>query len=175
MRPNAMEDASERAAAWRCWLQTTTAVVAMLLLVQFATGLLLAFYYVPSADHAHTTVSFIEKVLPAGSWIRALHHHGSQWLPLFLFLHLVELFRRRAYKLNPCGWVGAVVVLALVMSGAATGYSLPWDVRAFFSTRVAEGIVKACLLWAGSHARGCSVPTKSQRLPFLGFLCFTFW
>lgn len=137
---------------WRRWVWTTTGIVLILLLVQFITGLLLAFYYVPSADHAHTTVSFIEKALPAGSWIRALHHHGSQWLPLFLFLHLLELFWRGAYRTRAARWIAAVVLLGLVMAAGATGYSLPWDLRAFFSTRVAEGIVNGLPL-VGSSAR----------------------
>ena len=137
---------------WRRWIFATAGIVLMLLLVQFLTGLLLAFYYVPSVDHAHTTVSFIEKALPAGSWIRALHHHGSQWLPLFLFLHIAELFWRKAYRTQVNHWLAAVVLLALVMAGGATGYSLPWDVRAFFSTRVAEGIVNGLPL-VGSGAR----------------------
>ena len=137
---------------WRCWVWTTTGIVLMLLLIQFFTGLLLAFYYVPAADHAHTTVSFIEKVLPAGSWIRALHHHGSQLLPLFLFLHLVELFWRATYETRPTRWIAAVVLLALVFAAGATGYSLPWDVRAFFSTRVAEGLVTGLPL-IGNGAR----------------------
>ena len=124
----------------------------MLLAVQFITGLLLAFYYVPSADHAHTTVSFIEKVLPSGSWIRALHHHGSQWLPLFLFLHIVEHFWREAYRTQKARWLAAVILLALVMAAGATGYSLPWDARAFFSTRIAEGLVNGLPL-IGSSAR----------------------
>jgi len=112
----------------------------MLLLVQLATGALLAFYYVPALDHAHPSVSFIEKVLPAGSWVRALHHHGSQWLPVFLFIYVVELFWRRAYVFHRGRWRTAVILLALVFAAAATGYSLPWDARAFFSTRVAQGI-----------------------------------
>lgn len=152
-RPKPLADASDGgASSWRCWVWTTTGVVLMLLFVQLFTGLLLAFYYVPSADHAHTTVSFIEKALPSGSWIRSLHHHGSQWLAAFLFLHLVELFWRGAYRTKATRWVGAVVLLALVLAAGATGYSLPWDVRAFFSTRVAEGIVNGLPL-VGTRAR----------------------
>ena len=45
----------------RAWLQTLTGIVAVLLAVQFLTGVLLAFYYVPSLDHAYTTVSYVEK------------------------------------------------------------------------------------------------------------------
>jgi ubiquinol-cytochrome c reductase cytochrome b subunit len=124
----------------------------MLLFVQLATGLLLAFYYAPTIDHAHASVSFIEKVLAAGSWVRALHHYGSQWLPVFLFIYVIELFWRRAYSLRRPRWLTAVVLLALVFAGAATGYSLPWDARAFFSTRVAQGIAGGLPL-AGSVAR----------------------
>src|SRR5262252_10809750 len=74
------------------WLKTTTGVVLTLLAVQLLTGTLLAFYYVPSVDHAYTTVSFIEKGLSSGSWLRSLHHYGSQWLSLFVFVHVVRLF-----------------------------------------------------------------------------------
>lgn len=123
------------------WLKSTGGVVLMLLVVQFATGCFLAFYYVPSVDHAHTTVSFIEKVLSSGAWLRSLHHYGSQWLPLFVFLHLIQLLSREAYRFRRAHWVAAVVLLALVMAAGGTGYSLPWDARAFFSTRVAEGLV----------------------------------
>lgn len=134
------------------WLNTTGGVVAVLLLVQFLTGILLAFYYVPSVDHAHTTVSYIEKVVSSGSWLRSLHHYGSQWLALFVFLHVVRLFLTKAYVDRTVAWVAAVVMLGLVMAAAGTGYSLPWDARAFFSTRVAEGLMSGLPL-IGRNAR----------------------
>lgn len=123
------------------WLDTTSGIVAVLLAVQFLTGILLAFYYVPSVDHAYTTVAFIEKVLSSGAWIRALHHYGSQWLTLFVFLHVLRLFWSKAYVDRNRQWIASVVLLGLVMAGGGTGYSLPWDARAFFSTRVAEGLM----------------------------------
>ena len=122
------------------WARTTAGAVVILLATQLITGVLLAFYYVPSAESAHTTASFIEKVLPAGSWLRALHHYGSQWLTLALVLHLAQMFWRATYRRRPVGWMASVLLLMLVLSGGATGYSLPWDARAFFGTRVAEGI-----------------------------------
>lgn len=113
----------------------------ILLLGQFLTGVLLSFIYVPTTDHAYTTVSFIEKALSSGSWIRSVHHFGSQWLSLLLFVHVVQLFLERRYERNVSHWIFAVLLLACVMAEGATGYSLPWDARAFFSTRVAEGLV----------------------------------
>src|SRR5690242_10276981 len=146
------ESVSHDSRVWAPWLQTTGGIVAVLLLVQLLTGVLLAFYYVPSVDHAHTTVSFIEKVVSSGSWIRSLHHYGSQWLPFFLFLHLIRLRLCEAYKCHRVQWLIAIVLLALVMAAGATGYSLPWDARAFFSTRVAEGLM-AGLPLVGRNAR----------------------
>jgi len=134
------------------WLQTTTGIVVVLLLVQFLTGVLLAFYYVPSVDHAYTTVSYIEKVVSSGSWIRSLHHYGSQWLTIFVFIHVMRLFWDRAYALNRIQWIAAILLLGLVVSAGGTGYSLPWDARAFFSTRVAEGLMGG-LPFAGPMAR----------------------
>lgn len=136
----------------RAWLQTTAGIVVVLLLVQFLTGLLLAFYYVPSVDHAYTTVSYIEKVVSSGSWIRSLHHYGSQWLTLFVFLHVIQLFLFESYAFARVHWIAAVLLLGLIMAAGGTGYSLPWDARAFFSTRVAEGLM-AGLPFAGRNAR----------------------
>ena len=143
---------NQKSAEIRGWFDTTAGVLAVLLLVQFLTGILLAFYYVPSVDHAHTTVSYIEKVVSSGSWLRSLHHYGSQWLALFAFLHLVRLFWSGAYVERRVHWIAAVLLLMLVMAGAGTGYSLPWDARAFFSTRVAEGLMSGLPL-AGQNAR----------------------
>jgi ubiquinol-cytochrome c reductase cytochrome b subunit len=136
----------------RVWLQTTGAIVGILLLVQFVTGTLMAFYYVPSVDHAHTTVSYIEKVVSSGSWLRSLHHYGSQWLSVFIFIHVIRLFLDRAYTSNRTQWIVAILLLGLVMAAGGTGYSLPWDARAFFSTRIAEGLM-AGLPLVGRMAR----------------------
>jgi ubiquinol-cytochrome c reductase cytochrome b subunit len=136
----------------RPWLQTTGGIVAILLLTQFCTGVLLAFYYVPSVDHAYTTVSYIEKVVSSGSWLRAVHHYGSQWLAVFSFLHVVQLFATRAYESHRVQWIASILLLGLIMAAGGTGYSLPWDARAFFSTRVAEGLMGGLPL-AGRMAR----------------------
>ena len=136
-----MTQAPENAIGIRAWAGTTGGIVAILLLVQFLTGVLLAFYYVPSVDHAHATVSYIEKVVSSGSWIRSLHHYGSQWLTLFAFIYVIQLLLTKAYVDRRSQWIAGVVILGFVMAAGGTGYSLPWDARAFFSTRVAEGLL----------------------------------
>ena len=143
---------SENLSGFRAWAHVTGAIVAVLLLVQFLTGVLLAFYYVPSVDHAYTTVAYVEKVVSSGSWIRSLHHYGSQWLTFFAFIHVIQLFLTKAYVARRVQWIVAVLLLGLMLAGGGTGYSLPWDARAFFSTRIAEGLV-AGLPFAGGMGR----------------------
>lgn len=140
------------AAGFEAWLRTTAGIVAMLLMLQLITGALLTFFYVPSTVSAYATVAFIEKVLPTGSWLRSLHAYGSAWLTLFLLLHLMQQLWRKSYHRRPVTWFASVVLLALVIANGATGYSLPWDARALFSTNIGEGIIGALPL-VGEPAR----------------------
>src|ERR1051326_4819027 len=107
----------------RPWLQATGGMVAVLVPAQFLTGVLLAFYYVPSVDHAYTTVSYIEKVVSSGSWLRSVHHYGSQWLAVFIFLHVIQLFATRAYVAQRVQWMASILLLVFIMAAAGTGYS----------------------------------------------------
>ena len=122
------------------WARTTSGIVWLLVFTQLLTGVLLAFHYVPSTAHAHATVAFIDKTLATGAWVRALHFHGSQWLALALVLHLARMFWDGSYVRKPVGWTACIALLALTLAGGATGFSLPWDARAFFSTRVLASV-----------------------------------
>jgi ubiquinol-cytochrome c reductase cytochrome b subunit len=159
----------EPSAGLEAWARTTAGIVAMLVLVQAVTGVLLAFYYVPSAESAHTTVAYIEKVLPNGSWLRALHHYGSQWLTLFLVLHLAQMFWHAGYRRRPAAWMACLLLLLLILSNGATGYSLPWDARAFFGTRVAEGLAGGLPLIGATARRWLLGGTEISALTLVRF------
>jgi ubiquinol-cytochrome c reductase cytochrome b subunit len=104
---------------------------------QVITGIFLALYYVPSADHAHTTVSYITKAVTAGSFLRSLHAYGSSAMVIVLLLHLSQTYIHGAYKgRRELLWLSGCVLFALVMGMAFTGYLLPWDQRAYFATAV---------------------------------------
>jgi ubiquinol-cytochrome c reductase cytochrome b subunit len=104
---------------------------------QIITGIFLALYYVPSADHAHTTVSYITKAVTAGSFLRSLHAYGSSAMVIVLLLHLSQTYIYGAYKgRRELLWLSGCVLFALVMGMAFTGYLLPWDQRAYFATAV---------------------------------------
>lgn len=104
---------------------------------QVITGVFLALYYVPSADHAHTTVAYITKAVTAGSFLRSLHAYGSSAMVVVLLLHLSQTYMYGAYKgKREILWLSGCVLFALILGMAFTGYLLPWDQRAYFATAV---------------------------------------
>jgi ubiquinol-cytochrome c reductase cytochrome b subunit len=111
-------------------------------LSQVITGIFLALYYVPSADHAHTTVAYITKVVTAGSFLRSLHAYGASAMVIVLLLHLSQTYVYGAYKgRRELLWISGCALFGLVMGMAFTGYLLPWDQRAYFATAVGTNAI----------------------------------
>jgi ubiquinol-cytochrome c reductase cytochrome b subunit len=111
-------------------------------LSQIITGIFLALYYVPSADHAHTTVAYITKVVTAGSFLRSLHSYGASAMVIVLLLHLSQTYIYGAYKgRRELLWISGCALFGLVLGMAFTGYLLPWDQRAYFATAVGTNAI----------------------------------
>src|ERR1700682_3868967 len=109
---------------------------------QVITGIFLALYYVPSADHAHTTVAYITKAVTAGSFLRSLHAYGASAMVVVLFLHLSQTYIYGSYKgRRELLWLSGCALFGLVLAMAFTGYLLPWDQRAYFATAVGTNAV----------------------------------
>src|SRR6201996_3064903 len=66
------------------WAYVFGSGLLFLFVSQIITGVFLAMYYVASADHAHTVVSYIVKVVTAGSFIRSIHAYGSSAIIILL-------------------------------------------------------------------------------------------
>jgi ubiquinol-cytochrome c reductase cytochrome b subunit len=109
---------------------------------QVITGVFLALYYVPSADHAHTTVAYITKAVTAGSFLRSLHAYGASAMIVVMFLHLSQTYIYGSYKgRRELLWLSGCVLFGLVLGMTFTGYLLPWDQRAYFATAVGTNAV----------------------------------
>jgi ubiquinol-cytochrome c reductase cytochrome b subunit len=116
---------------------------------QVITGIFLVLYYVPSADHAHTTVAYITKAVTAGSFLRSLHAYGASAMVVVLFLHLSQTYIYGSYKgRRELLWLSGCVLFGLVLTMAFTGYLLPWDQRAYFATAVGTNAVSE-IPWIG--------------------------
>src|ERR1700680_1440496 len=120
---------------------------------QVITGIFLALYYVPSADHAHTTVAYITKAITAGSFLRSLHAYGASAMVVVLFLHLSQTYFYGSLKgRRELLWLSGCALFGLVLAMAFTGYLLPWDQRAYFATAVGTNAVSE-IPWIGESVK----------------------
>jgi len=98
------------------WAYVFGSVLVFLFLLQIITGIFLTMYYVPSADHAHTSVAYIQKVVPGGAIIRGLHAYGASAMVIFLFVHLIQTFLFGSYKgKRELLWGVGVVMILIVL------------------------------------------------------------
>lgn len=72
------------------WLHTFGSATLFLLLVQAITGVFLAFYYVPSPEHAYESVRLITSELAFGRIVRGVHGWGASLVVVFIGLHLLR-------------------------------------------------------------------------------------
>lgn len=109
----------------------------LLYILLAVTGITMLFFYVPSVDHAFSTVEYITFDLPLGNLIRSIHHWSANLMIVFISLHMLRVFIYGAYK-NPreFNWVTGVVLFGITLAFGFTGYLLPWDQKAYWATKV---------------------------------------
>jgi quinol-cytochrome oxidoreductase complex cytochrome b subunit len=123
------------------WLYTLGSATLFVAGLQIATGILLTIYYVPTPDHAYDSVNYITSQVPAGWFIRGLHHWGASAMVVLTALHMLRVFFYGAYKYpREVTWLSGVFLLLIVIGFGFTGSLLPWDQKAYWATTVGTRI-----------------------------------
>lgn len=119
------------------WHQVFGSVALFALLTQFGTGLLLAINYAPQPGDAWASLQYIVNEVTAGRLMRGLHHFGASLAVIIVVLHMIQVIIWGAYKKpREATWLVGVVLLLMTLAFGLTGYLLPWDNRAYWSTVV---------------------------------------
>jgi len=112
-----------------------------LFFLQVGTGILLLFYYRPSAGEAYESVQFLMSEVEFGWLIRSIHAWGANLMIFTVFIHLFSVLLMKAYRPpREISWVSGVFLLFLALGLGFTGYLLPWNELSFFATRVGTEI-----------------------------------
>src|SRR2546422_845396 len=124
------------------WAYIFGSCLLFIFIMQAITGMLLMFYYIPSADHAYASTQFIIHEVDYGWFILSYHFWGSSAMVVMVFAHMSQVFLWGAYK-NPREmiWLVGLVLFVIVMAFGFTGYLLPWDQRAYWATTVGVEIM----------------------------------
>jgi cytochrome b6 len=113
-------------------------------LVQIVTGLLLLFYYQPTPEAAHSSVELIDKQVPFGALTRSVHAWSANALILVVFIHMFSVFFMKSYRTpRRTLWLTGIMLLLVTLGFGFTGYLLPWDITAYFATRIGTEIPRA--------------------------------
>jgi len=118
-------------------------------LILLVTGLLEMYFYIPSPEHAATSVETITTLVPFGNLIRNLHFWSAQLLLVTMTVHLLRVALTGAYarprRFNFLLGLGLLVVILLL---DFTGYILRWDVGIRWALVVGTNLLKT-VPWIG--------------------------
>ena len=117
-------------------------VALFLFVVQVATGILLLMYYQPGEKTAYESIRFIVVKVKFGWLIRSIHSWAANLFVLSIFIHMFSVFFTKAFrKPRELTWYSGFVLFALALGLGFSGYLLPWNMLAFFATKVGTTIV----------------------------------
>jgi len=119
-------------------------VLLFIFALQVVTGILLLVYYVPDADKAFKSVTYIMNNVPYGWLIRMCHAVGSNMMVMVLLLHMLSVLCMGSYKSpREFNWLTGFILFTLVQGISLTGYLLPWSQLSFWATTVATNSANA--------------------------------
>jgi quinol-cytochrome oxidoreductase complex cytochrome b subunit len=116
------------------WKHALGSITYLLFAVLVVTGVLLSFYYRPSAQEAYPSIQHIVSNVPFGWLIRDVHVWSASLIVVVVLAHLARVFFDVAYKPpRETNWLIGILLLIVVMAFGATGYLLPWDQWAYWT------------------------------------------
>lgn len=109
-----------------------------------ATGVLLMFYYKPSAADAYDSIKDLHYVVPTGRFVRNIHRWTAHLMVFAVLAHMARVFYTAAYKRSrQFNWVVGILLLALTLGLSFTGYLLPWDQLAYWAVTIGANIAQS--------------------------------
>jgi ubiquinol-cytochrome c reductase cytochrome b subunit len=114
------------------------------LLIQIATGIVLAMQYTPNAALAFNSVERIMRDVNSGWLLRYVHAVGASMFFLVVYIHIFRGLYYGSYKAprEMLWWLGLVILL-LMMATAFMGYVLPWGQMSFWGATVITSLFSA--------------------------------
>jgi quinol-cytochrome oxidoreductase complex cytochrome b subunit len=114
-----------------------------LFLVETITGLLLMFYYRPTAEYAYHDIVYLRADMALGT-MREIHRWGAHAMVITIWLHMMRVFLTGAYKPpREFNWGVGVILLKITLLLSFTGYLLPWDQLAVWAITVGTNMARA--------------------------------
>jgi quinol-cytochrome oxidoreductase complex cytochrome b subunit len=123
---------------------TFGAMLALCLVVQIVTGIVLAMHYIPHVNFAFASVQRIERDVPFGWLIQNMHAVGASMFFLAVYIHMFRGLYYGSYKApRELLWILGCLIYALMVATGFLGYTLPWGQMSFWGATVITNILGA--------------------------------
>ncbi len=107
-------------------------ILALCLVIQIATGVILAMHYIPNVDLAFNSVERIMRDVNYGWLVRYMHANGASMMFIAVYIHMLRGLYYGSYKApREMIWILGVVIYLLMMATGFLGYTLPWGQMSF--------------------------------------------
>jgi len=142
----------------------------VLILLLFATGILMMFVYEPSPDAAYDSITSLQNDVLFGRLVRNIHHWSANLLVGIVLLHLLRVFLTGGYHgPRQFNWVVGLSLMLFVLVANFTGYLLPWDQLSYWAITISTAML-AYVPWIGEWlqelARGGTEITSTTLIGF---------
>nr|AAQ84725.1 cytochrome b [Phasianus versicolor] len=117
-------------------------LLAMCLITQILTGLLLAMHYTADTSLAFSSVAHTCRNVQYGWLIRNLHANGASFFFICIFLHIGRGLCYGSYLYKET-WNTGVILLLTLMATAFVGYVLPWGQMSFWGATIITNLFSA--------------------------------
>ncbi|MEM5786703.1 MAG: cytochrome b N-terminal domain-containing protein [Syntrophobacteraceae bacterium] len=106
------------------------------------TGLLLAVYYLPTAEGARAGIHDLDHVIPFGKLVRSVHYWGGQLMVVTVLLHTIRVVAAGAYMPpRHMNWLIGTALFLLTAGLDFSGYVLRWDAQTFWAAQVLSNLL----------------------------------
>ena len=119
-------------------------ILAIMLVVQIVTGIVLVMHYTPQVDVAFGSVEHIMRDVNYGWLMRYLHMNGASMFFIAVYIHMFRGMYYGSYKApREVLWMIGVIIYLVMMATAFMGYVLPWGQMSFWGAKVITNLFSA--------------------------------
>ena len=119
-------------------------ILALFLVLQILTGVVLAMHYAANSAIAFDSVEKIMRDVNWGWMLRYMHANGASFFFIAVYLHIFRGLYYGSYKApREVLWILGVIIFLLMMATAFMGYVLPWGQMSFWGATVITGFFTA--------------------------------
>ncbi|MGF7161816.1 ubiquinol-cytochrome c reductase cytochrome b subunit [Rhodoligotrophos appendicifer] len=119
-------------------------ILAIFLVLQLMTGIVLVMHYTPNTLMAFNSVEHIMRDVNYGWLIRYMHANGASFFFIAVYLHIFRGLYYGSYKApREVLWIIGVIIYLVMMATAFMGYVLPWGQMSFWGAKVITNLFSA--------------------------------